>query len=842
MLTDVNNLSSTNSGTSTNNVLTTSPTSVQATTTSDPYGFNSTSSPSASSFQTLAQGNANLEVVTPDSSIVQNRMVFSTVNEEVRTPKTLTLRNTGTAPLTITSLNFNDSLEKDNAVRLTDHTRGSDFRFVNSIKLPITIAANESMDVAVQFAPQRNSTVSATTTHLLNGENYASLTITSDDPDQPTTNVNLAGVNFAFYGGNREPSLAEMARTFGWTLNTGTENIIYGGAKAPFGDEVYSPYWLRANASKPVELWSLAVTSSPKDTPHGRVSFDAKPGSGGNSGFIYEFAGRLNDDSPTGKEVLGSNNTSGGENQKLLPKIFINGVSTEQTIGNVSFNPTKAFALNNSGSSTDDNRNGTGKLHNWRMFPVRDAKGSLIPDTWFATQDIGNTEGGFKNYDFNDHVYLLKNAKPESASRDPSIGGLFPGSPDLVFDFNKTYTGSLTDKDGQTIGFTSTQLNKNDTFATKVSHDPSLLDIDPNLGTLSVTTTAGSNGANDNTLVNGLQTTFDGRAAKSIISTRLLGSLGNMTAPNQQAGLMFGPDQDNYLKLVARVQSNGTLGLQFFSERKGLGTTIASVGSVGPFASPSTLQSLDLMLVNDPRTGTVQAAYRAISATQDTGIVTLPSSLQLKGGQVGQYFAAQSKAGIITSSKGSTPITLTFDSFGIASGETTSAHTALHRIDVGSSSAYTDSATGNVWSADTGLFDPPDAPAENGGTPAPAIANTVNDKLYQTYRGRVNDPSRMITFNLPIDTPGKVDVRLHFAELYWGAPGKPAGGAGKRIFDIGIEGVNVLDNFDITAASGGALRSVVVPIEGIQVNDGVLNIQFKAEVNFASLAGIEVLV
>jgi hypothetical protein len=100
----------------------------------------------------------------------------------------------------------------------------------------------------------------------------------------------------------------------------------------------------------------------------------------------------------------------------------------------------------------------------------------------------------------------------------------------------------------------------------------------------------------------------------------------------------------------------------------------------------------------------------------------------------------------------------------------------------------------------------------------------------------------MITFNLPINTPGKVDVRLHFAELHWGAPGKPAGGVGKRIFDIGIEGVNVLDNFDITAASGGALRSVVVPIEGIQVNDGVLNIQFKAEVNFASLAGIEVLV
>lgn len=141
-------------------------------------------------------------------------------------------------------------------------------------------------------------------------------------------------------------------------------------------------------------------------------------------------------------------------------------------------------------------------------------------------------------------MYLLKNAKPESAALDPAVGGLFPGSPGLVFNFNKTYAGSLSDKDGQTIGFTSTQLNNNDTFKTKVSYSPTLLDIDPNgLGTLSVTTTTGSNGASDNTLVNGLQTTFDGRAAKSIISTRLVGPLSNMTSLNQQGGVMFGPDQ-----------------------------------------------------------------------------------------------------------------------------------------------------------------------------------------------------------------------------------------------------------------------------------------------------------
>ncbi|OKH25454.1 Kelch repeat-containing protein [Chroogloeocystis siderophila] len=172
---------------------------------------------------------------------------------------------------------------------------------------------------------------------------------------------------------------------------------------------------------------------------------------------------------------------------------------------------------------------------------------------------------------------------------------------------------------------------------------------------------------------------------------------------------------------------------------------------------------------------------------------------------------------------------------------------ALYRINVGSSSAYTDSL-GNTWSPDTGLFNPQFAPALNGGpfNPTPAIANTLDDTLYQSFRGKVGDNntpigSRVLSLNLPINTPQSVDVRLHFAELYYGAPGRAAGGAGKRVFDVIAEGQTVLQNFDIFAASGGALNAVVVPINGIQVNDGTLNLQFAAQQDFASIAAIEVL-
>lgn len=170
---------------------------------------------------------------------------------------------------------------------------------------------------------------------------------------------------------------------------------------------------------------------------------------------------------------------------------------------------------------------------------------------------------------------------------------------------------------------------------------------------------------------------------------------------------------------------------------------------------------------------------------------------------------------------------------------------SLYRLDVGtpSGSSYTDTK-GNTWSSDAGFFTPSSARAENGGalTPAPAIKNTNDDKLYQTYRGNVgsNTPPSL-TYKLPISTPGKVELRLHFAELYWGAPDRGPAGTGQRIFDVIAEGKTVMNNFDITAASGGALSATMVRIGDLEVSDGTLNLEFKGELDYASVAAIEVL-
>jgi len=107
------------------------------------------------------------------------------------------------------------------------------------------------------------------------------------------------------------------------------------------------------------------------------------------------------------------------------------------------------------------------------------------------------------------------------------------------------------------------------------------------------------------------------------------------------------------------------------------------------------------------------------------------------------------------------------------------------RVDAGGP-GYTDSL-GHVWVADTNFV---------GGTvngTANAIAGTVDDTLYQTERWG----TPVYTFAVPA---GSYQVTLRFAELFWSA-------AGKRVFNVSINGVTVLTNFDIFADSGAAFTA-----------------------------------
>jgi len=77
-------------------------------------------------------------------------------------------------------------------------------------------------------------------------------------------------------------------------------------------------------------------------------------------------------------------------------------------------------------------------------------------------------------------------------------------------------------------------------------------------------------------------------------------------------------------------------------------------------------------------------------------------------------------------------------------------------------------------------------------------------------------------------------VRLHFAESYWPA-------AGKRVFNVSINGANRLSNFDIFAAAGGQNRAVIREFYAAANGIGQMVLQFATVTDNAQINGIEVL-
>src|SRR5829696_9874871 len=124
---------------------------------------------------------------------------------------------------------------------------------------------------------------------------------------------------------------------------------------------------------------------------------------------------------------------------------------------------------------------------------------------------------------------------------DPLAGYALPFS----LDFNRAKQG-LLDRDGSGTGFSWAQPNRNGD-----EYQPRLLDLKIGAGILRLYSTgtadAGSNLDADNTLVNALTTTFAASSKPWVISMRLNGP-PTIKAAQEQGGIVFGPDQDNYVK------------------------------------------------------------------------------------------------------------------------------------------------------------------------------------------------------------------------------------------------------------------------------------------------------
>ncbi|WP_176728906.1 discoidin domain-containing protein [Thermogemmatispora onikobensis] len=109
------------------------------------------------------------------------------------------------------------------------------------------------------------------------------------------------------------------------------------------------------------------------------------------------------------------------------------------------------------------------------------------------------------------------------------------------------------------------------------------------------------------------------------------------------------------------------------------------------------------------------------------------------------------------------------------------------------------------------------------------LSNPAPQAVYQTaHLGN-------FSYAIPNLTPGaSYTVRLHFAETYWTT-------AGKRVFNVSLNGQTVLANFDIFATAGGANKAIIKEFSATASSGGTISLQFSSLVDQAQLNGLEVL-
>lgn len=130
------------------------------------------------------------------------------------------------------------------------------------------------------------------------------------------------------------------------------------------------------------------------------------------------------------------------------------------------------------------------------------------------------------------------------------------------------------------------------------------------------------------------------------------------------------------------------------------------------------------------------------------------------------------------------------------------------------------------------------APGSNGYFYAGGIINTTYDSYYTDECYFTN--TQTVTLDEALVPGQSYTMFLHFAEIYYGENNpQPSGGDGSRSFDVKLDGVAVLANFDIHAIVGSR-AAVVVKYDFIADADGRADLTFVPIFNNAKISAVEI--
>ncbi|MBC8121172.1 MAG: PQQ-dependent sugar dehydrogenase [Gemmatimonadaceae bacterium] len=258
--------------------------------------------------------------------------------------------------------------------------------------------------------------------------------------------------------------------------------------------------------------------------------------------------------------------------------------------------------------------------------------------------------------------------------------------------FSKDH-GFIDDKNAVGTGFTYV-----DPPASGSGYQSSKLLVSLSAGTFKITTTSGLAYLGANSQVNALGVGIDAPSQLSIIDTTVVNPPAG-TGKYEQAGLWFGNDQDNYVKVVVISTPNGTL-LQYLMEVNGaLKSTVSS--------SPKTLSSskVGLQLRVDPASRTIAASYTINGGSRVTlGSFPAPTGFfSFDAAGVDPEIGTNSFGGIFASHRNATTaLTYTFDKFSVVAEQTPPPSGGFDFTRT--TFPVADSPTSMVWGPDNRLY------------------------------------------------------------------------------------------------------------------------------------------
>jgi N-acetylneuraminic acid mutarotase/glucose/arabinose dehydrogenase len=226
---------------------------------------------------------------------------------------------------------------------------------------------------------------------------------------------------------------------------------------------------------------------------------------------------------------------------------------------------------------------------------------------------------------------------------------------DLPYELDfSTDHGFVADRNGVGTGFTYVD-------GSEARYDPAKLLMDLPSSALKIETTAGIMTRNVDTQLNALAVGIAAPNQVSVISTTLVNPPSG-TGNYEQAGLWFGNDDDNYVKLTVQSQPTGTR-IQLYLELNGATAAEFNGGTFNLSAS-----RVSLTLRANPLDRTVTGSFRIGNGAEETrATVTVPGEFfSFDAAGIDPRIGTRSFGGIFATHRfGPAPLTYTFDDFSV---------------------------------------------------------------------------------------------------------------------------------------------------------------------------------